>query len=92
MVDDPGAGHLFALYLLAARWGSGLGHRLHGAGLDVLRSTGFRHAVLWVLESNARAVAFYEREGWRFDGQSQLERFGSESLTELRMSMRLDQP
>jgi hypothetical protein len=33
-----------------------------------LRSLGFDHAVLWVLDQNTRARRFYEREGWMADG------------------------
>ena len=35
---------------------------------------GFGSAMLWVLEDNARARAFYEAAGWRPDGGRQLER------------------
>ena len=88
--DDPGVGHLYTLYLLAQWWGAGIGHRLHTAALDALTSAGFDCAVLWVLAGNRRAVAFYEREGWRFDGGSRVERMGTESLAELRMGRSLE--
>ena len=88
---DPRVGHLYTLYLLARWWGAGIGHRLHTAALDALTCAGFGSAVLWVLDGNSRAIAFYEREGWRFDGGSRTEHMGgAESLAELRMSRRLD--
>jgi ribosomal protein S18 acetylase RimI-like enzyme len=53
---------LYALYVRAAWWGAGVGHAL-------LRETiGDRAAYLWVLAGNSRAIAFYERQGFRLDG------------------------
>jgi len=53
---------LRALYVRAAWWGTGLGHLLFE------RAVGDRAAYLWVLADNARAVRFYERQGFRLDG------------------------
>jgi ribosomal protein S18 acetylase RimI-like enzyme len=53
---------MFALYVRAAWWGSGVGHALFSAAV------GDRSAYLWVLEGNERAIRFYERQGFRFDG------------------------
>jgi GNAT superfamily N-acetyltransferase len=87
---DSRLGQLYTLYLLAQWWGTGLGHRLHTAALDALTSAGYEHAVLWVLDGNSRASAFYQRHGWRFDGGCRIERMGDEPLRELRMSRRLE--
>jgi GNAT superfamily N-acetyltransferase len=35
-----------------------------------LRAEGFDEAVLWVLDDNPRARAFYERHGWAPSGMS----------------------
>ena len=86
---DSGIGHLYAIYLLADWWGKGVGHLLHTAGLQALSGVGFETAILWVLDGNARAIAFYQREGWRFDGRSQVEEMGSDRLFERRMSRSL---
>ncbi len=53
---------LFALYVRAAWWGTGVGHALFASAV------GERSAYLWVLEGNDRAIRFYERQGFRFDG------------------------
>ncbi|WP_370589299.1 N-acetyltransferase family protein [Salinibacterium sp. ZJ70] len=53
---------LKALYVDAALHGSGVGQRL----FDAVRGEG--PLVLWVLRDNARAIAFYERNGFRRDG------------------------
>ncbi|MFC6288013.1 GNAT family N-acetyltransferase [Nocardioides sp. GCM10027113] len=60
--DAPAPEELYALYVRAAWWGRGVGHALLTAAL------GDRAAYLWVLAGNERAVAFYERQGFRADG------------------------
>jgi GNAT superfamily N-acetyltransferase len=71
--DDPALGQLFALYLVPAAFGTGVGHDLHAAALDRLRAAGFTDAVLWVLRTNARALRFYHREGWSPTGRTAVE-------------------
>jgi ribosomal protein S18 acetylase RimI-like enzyme len=39
---------------------------------EFLRDEGFSSAVLWVLRDNPRALAFYEKAGWRFTGQESM--------------------
>jgi GNAT superfamily N-acetyltransferase len=53
---------LYALYVRAAYYGTGVGYALFEQAL------GDRAAYLWVLAGNERAIAFYERQGFRFDG------------------------
>lgn len=53
---------LMALYVLARHHGTGLGHRL------LTTAIGEEPAYLWVLDGNARAIGFYERHGFAFDG------------------------
>ena len=64
--EAPGVGEVFALYVLAEYYGTGLGQRLLQAGLDALR--GYPRICLWVLKGNTRAIRFYEKCGFRFDG------------------------
>jgi GNAT superfamily N-acetyltransferase len=56
---------VFALYVRAAWWGTGVGHALF------VSAVGDRSACLWVLEGNNRAIRFYARQGFRFDGAGQ---------------------
>jgi len=66
---DPDAdGELWGIYVLADAWGSGAGTALMAAGVDVLRESGCREVILWVLEDNPRARRFYEKHGWAPDG------------------------
>lgn len=53
---------LFTMYVLACGHGSGAGQALHDAVI------GRAPAQLWVLKDNSRASAFYQRNGFRFDG------------------------
>jgi GNAT superfamily N-acetyltransferase len=78
---EDGAGEVQALYLVPSEWGSGTSDRLHKAALDGLRSLGAVDATLWVVEGNQRARRFYERNGWRADGEAKPAPF---DLTELR--------
>lgn len=71
---DPALGDLYALYLDPDLWRRGIGTRLHAAALDRIRSCGFTHAGLWVLDTNERALRFYFRHGWTDTGRSQLDR------------------
>jgi GNAT superfamily N-acetyltransferase len=70
---DPALGDLYALYLDPAVWRRGVGAPLHGAALDRLRSCGFRHAGLWILDGNDRALRFYLRHGWTDTGRTQVD-------------------
>ena len=71
---DPTLGDLYALYLAPDVWRRGIGTKLHAAALNRLRSCGFTHAGLWVLDTNERALRFYRRHGWTDTGRSQLDR------------------
>jgi len=53
---------LYALYVRATHWGTGLGFALFETAV------GDRAAYLWVLVGNERAIRFYERQGFRLDG------------------------
>ena len=44
---------------------------------------------LWVVEGNARARRFYEREGWAPDGAAKEDEFGGQVVREVRYRRRL---
>ena len=64
----PSVGELCAVYLHPDYWGTGASAALLGFCLDRLRAMGYASATLWVLEKNARARAFYEKNGFAPDG------------------------
>ena len=61
---NTGRGELYAFYFHPDTWGNGAAAELMTHVDDRLRAEGFAEAVLWVLDDNPRARAFYERHGW----------------------------
>lgn len=74
--DDPEdalpALEILALYVRSRVYGTGVGYALLNAGI------GAASAFLWVLEGNRRAIGFYERQGFAFDGRVKTEPVGVE--------------
>jgi|SRR5215217_788297 len=62
-------GELYALYVGPESWGAGHGSELDAAARTHLKGALFTGAILWVLEANDGARAFYERRGWQADGR-----------------------
>jgi ribosomal protein S18 acetylase RimI-like enzyme len=69
---------LFSLYVLAEHHGAGVGQAL----LDATAGDG--PAMLWVAKDNPRAVAFYRRNGFDFDGTEQTDP-GAPEIVDARM-------
>ena len=65
----PSAGEVFSLYVLSAYYGRGIGYRLMQEALK--RLTDYPQVAVWVLKDNQRAIHFYERCGYRFDGREE---------------------
>ncbi|GAA1924086.1 GNAT family N-acetyltransferase [Nocardioides hwasunensis] len=63
---------LMALYVRATAYGSGVGFALLQAAI------GAAEAYLWVLDGNERAIRFYERQGFRFNGAAKPDDVGLE--------------
>lgn len=76
------AGEIFALYVLKDYYGKGVGRQLIQAAFAAL--DGYQEIILWVLEDNKRAIAFYEKMGFVFDGQEKVIDLG-EAVKEKRM-------
>lgn len=74
----PHEGEVYELYLRPEYQGVGLGTRLFAEARRLLRSLGCEGAVVWCLEDNAIAMAFYQGQGGRdlaegyehFDGRT----------------------
>ena len=65
----PGfAGEVYELYVHPEAWGRGLGAALLDAAWKQLEADARHWGVLWVLERNHRARAFYEARGMQEDG------------------------
>ena len=80
--DLVNAGEVFSLYILKEYYGKLIGYEIMNAAVDKLRD--YDMIVVRVLEGNERAIKFYERYGFRFDGVKETVTLGTEK-TVLRM-------
>jgi GNAT superfamily N-acetyltransferase len=78
------------LHALPDHQGMGVGKLLMRAAEDWARAQGEKQLYLYVLEGNAPAIGFYERQGWRFAG-AEPDHMGGKDITALRYVYRLDQ-
>jgi RimJ/RimL family protein N-acetyltransferase len=67
-----GRGWLQRLFVREDAWGTGVAQELHAAGLETLREQGAGSASLWCLAENPRARRFYEKHGWRLNGEERI--------------------
>ena len=75
-------GEVFAIYVLAECYGQKVGYALMNAAVEKLAT--YKKIAVWVLKGNDRAIKFYERYGFRFDGTEKEVNLGTPN-TELRM-------
>ena len=61
---------LHGLYVVPGQWGTGVAAALHDAAVDALPDC--PEIRLWTLEDNERARRFYERRGWRLNGETRV--------------------
>ncbi|HCT80724.1 MAG TPA: hypothetical protein DGG94_03060 [Micromonosporaceae bacterium] len=83
---DPVCGQVWACYTRPQAWGTGIAADLLQRGLLLLEQP---EVILWVLEANERAIAFYTRHGFTPDGHRDMHTFtGTEvQMSIIRMSM-----
>ena len=82
--DLSNFGELMAIYVDPAYLRSGVGRLLMDAARDRLCGVGVTAAALWVLDGNARARRFYERDGWHCDGTHRTSTYGGVPVDEVR--------
>lgn len=80
--DLPDAGEVSAIYILSEYYGQGVGYRLMREALNQLSA--YSRIAVWVLKDNQRAIRFYERCGFRFDGREEVLELDA-PVTEARM-------
>lgn len=78
----PNHGEIFGLYVLREYQGKKIGFDLMNAAVCELDN--FPNIALWVLQGNEKAISFYEKYGFRFDGNEQEIKLGTTNK-ELRM-------
>lgn len=81
---------IYNLHVAPLCKGVGLGSRLFDAAAELGRGQGARDLVLWVVETNDAARAFYERKGMRPEGVAETHPIApGEALIEVRHRMHL---
>ena len=63
--SDPAIGYVNLFYLRPQMRGRGMASHLQRYAIDYFRSIGLKKARLSVSPTNARAVAYYKKHGWR---------------------------
>lgn len=86
---EPEGAELYALYVLERVAGSDVARQLMACASEGMRALHERRAFLWVLGDNPRARRFYEREGWRADGETKSEEIGGVTVLEVRYVLEL---
>jgi GNAT superfamily N-acetyltransferase len=88
---EPGLGghvaELGAMYVDPAHWSEGVGNALMKAALERLAELPYAEVILWTFEGNERAVAFYERQGWKADGGEKIHPRSGEPAIRMRRSL-----
>lgn len=89
-VDDLELGELWAMYVHPDHWGTGAGWALMTHTEAILAADRVTTAYLWVLEDNALARRFYERQGWHADDVTEIESIAGVELVSRRYSRVLE--
>lgn len=63
---------LVAIYVEPEHWRSGAGGALMRAAIERLAQLPYDEVFLWTFKENGPAIAFYERHGWRRDGDEKV--------------------
>ena len=85
-------GEIWALYVLPAHWGQGVGVALWDGAREGLKEEGCTQVTLWVLLHNERALRFFEHSaGFKREMPSlKTTAFGATRLEELRLKRTVD--
>ena len=69
--DMQGAAELICIHSLKENWGKGYGHLMMERILEDVQRAGYSQIMLWVFETNARAIGFYKAHGFVATGRKQ---------------------
>jgi GNAT superfamily N-acetyltransferase len=84
-------GEIYAIYALESYWGNGLGYQLYKRACAELKSNSFLKAYLWVLDTNRRAIAAYERWGGVVEsGRQKDHQVGGQPVKEVSIAVGLE--
>jgi ribosomal protein S18 acetylase RimI-like enzyme len=68
----PNVAELVAIYVEPDRWGQGAGSALMRAAMERLSRLPYDEIFLWTFKENGPAISFYERHGWKRDGDEKV--------------------
>lgn len=77
-IEDCGS--IYSIYILEEYWGKGLGTGLMDEAVKILKDEGCKSVSLWVYEENNRAIGFYEKHGFIFDGTKKCSHFSNKPV------------
>jgi ribosomal protein S18 acetylase RimI-like enzyme len=90
-VDGEGGAEVYAIYVSPEFWGRGIGRQLMMKIEAAVSPCSI--ITLWVLGQNQRAIGFYRKMGYEFDGAEKTILLGGVNLTEVRLRKKvLQQP
>ncbi|NUT37493.1 MAG: GNAT family N-acetyltransferase [Hamadaea sp.] len=78
--ERPGLGYVFDLFVDPPWHAFGVAASLMEAAHGAMTELGITERLLWVLDGNDRAAAFYRRHGWTHDGTRVMSSRGVERL------------
>ena len=85
------AAEIWAIYVSATAWGSGVGRALWKHARVRMRDHGFTSVTLWVFPENVRAARFYESIGFALmPGSAKQFMLGGSTLNEVRYRRAID--
>lgn len=88
--DRKAWGEIYAIYVTEDHWDDGIGYQLHKQACGELRHRGYKHAFLWVLNTNSRAIRAYERWGGSVErDRTKEDEIGGQTVQEVSVSFAL---
>lgn len=88
-LDKSSVGEVYAIYALEEFWDQGIGRKLMEASLAALRDMNCSRVKIWLLETNQRAISFYQKFGFSADGAQKAEPLAGVERREIRYSLSL---
>lgn len=69
--DMQGVAELICIHSLKENWGKGYGHLMMERILEDVQQAGYPRIMLWVFDTNTRAIGFYKAHGFVATGRKQ---------------------
>ena len=88
-LDKNAVGEVYAIYALEEFWDRGIGRRLMEASLATLREMNCSTVKVWVLDTNQRAISFYQKFGFAAEDVQKVGARGGVELREIRYSLNM---